>query len=114
MKKNFDLNKLCDSLAYLICNIIKTDGSISEKERKKFDDFFIKEFGLDKEDVEVLFKKAINDTNYDEHISFLKEAFIDNPIQKAKFMKYLNEIIYSDGIKDGEYELFEKIRAELF
>jgi hypothetical protein len=34
-------------------------------------------------------------------------------MQLMRFVQYLNETILSDGISDGEYALFEKVRVGL-
>ena len=113
MKDIEKLNALQDSFAVVICGIIKSDGVISDSERKKFDDFFTKEFGLSQEEINTLFASAMQSDNYDEHISLLKEGFLGHPMQMMKFMKFLNETILSDGIGENEYILFERIRDEL-
>ena len=113
MKNNAKLNALQGSFAVLLCGIIQSDGVVSEKERGKFDDFFAKEFGLSQDKVALLFEQGLNENHYDEHIALLKEGFSSNPVQMMKFMQYLNETIFLDGIGDGEYALFEKIRDRL-
>jgi len=65
--------------AVVTCGIIKSDGLISDSEREKFDSFFIKEFGLSTDELNILFANAIKSDNYDEHISLLKEGFSGQP-----------------------------------
>jgi hypothetical protein len=68
---------------------------------------------LESEAIDVLFKDCLSQTNYDEHILLLKEGFTGSPMQLMRFVQYLNETILSDGISDGEYALFEKVRVGL-
>ena len=113
MKNTPKLNTLQESFAVVLCGIIQSDGTVSQKERKKFDDFFAKEFELSKEEAQNLLEKALNETDYDKHIARLKEELKDMPMCKMKFMQYLNEIILSDGIGKDEYEFFEMVRSKL-
>jgi len=113
MKDIEKLNALQDSFAVVICGIIKSDGIISDSERKKFDDFFAKEFELSVEEIDTLFESAVQSDNYDEHISLLKEGFLGHPMQMMQFMKFLNETILSDGIGENEYALFERVKDGL-
>jgi len=113
MKDIAKLNALQESFAVVICGIIKSDGVISNSERKKFDDFFTKEFGLSTDAIDTLFENAIACNAYDEHISLLKEGFLGHPMQMMQFMKFLNETILSDSIGENEYALFERVRDGL-
>lgn len=103
---------LIQPFANIICTIIYRDSKVSSKEKEKFFNFFKEEFGLNEAEIELLLKE--NTTDIEEDLKLLKEAFANDISQKAKFMQYLNELIYSDGIEDGEYEVFEMIRRELF
>jgi len=115
MKNSAKLNELQNSFAIILATLIKTDGKISEQERKKFNDFFKKEFELDNNSIDKLFKEAIeSQENIEQHIELLKDGFKDDIMAKARFMQYLNETIISDGIEDKEYAVFEMIREKLF
>ena len=103
---------LAEAFANVICAVIYKDTKVSSTEKKKFFAFFKEEFGLTDEEVAPLLKE--NSLNIQVDLEQIKEAFANNISQKAKFMQYLNGLIYSDGIEDGEYEVFEEIREALF
>ena len=103
---------LIEPFANIICAIIYKDAKVSSKEKEKFFNFFKEEFGLNETEIEPLLKEQT--PNIQEDLKLIKEAFANNISQKAKFMQYLNELIYSDGVEDEEYEVFEMIRRELF
>ena len=104
--------KFYKSLATIICAVIKSDKEISQKEEDRFNEFFTKELNLSSKEAQDLFKEAINSNNYEQHLSILKEEFKNKPMEMMKFMQFLNNTITSDGIKDSEYRVFEKIRDE--
>ena len=115
MKNDRNLENLYDSLAYVMWQVIKTDGEVSEKEREKFFDYFRNEFSLSDRKIDRLLASAAADgKDLQTHLENLKEALADKLSAKARFMQYLNECVYGDGIADGEYEVFEVIRRELF
>ena len=114
MKNNPNLNELKSSFACILCGIIKSDGKISSKEREKFDEFFVKEFSLESSNIDALFHDNIEDASYDEHVDLLKIGFEGSPMLMARFMKYLKALILSDGVSDGEYAVFERVRVGVF
>ncbi len=115
MKDNPKLNKLHSSFACILCGIIKSDGEISSKEREKFDDFFVKEFELDKETIDTLYVASMQEDNaIEDHIELLKKGFEGQMMPKARFMQYLNDCVINDGVDDKEYEVFEMVRGRLF
>jgi len=105
--------ELAEHFAVLMCGIIQSDSTITEQEKKKFDDFFSQEFAMDPQQIEELYTMAIEERNYDERIARLREILTDIPMIKLRFVDYLNKTILSDGIGDGEYALFEKVRDGL-
>ncbi len=103
---------LAEAFANVICAVIYKDSKVSSTEKEKFFAFFKEEFGLNETEIEPLLKE--NSRNIQEDLTLVKEAFANNISQKAKFMQYLNGLIYADGVENGEYEVFEMIREELF
>ena len=103
---------LIQPFANILCAIIYKDSKVSAKEKEEFFNFFKEEFGLNETEIEPLLKEQNLDIQED--LKLIKKAFANNISQKAKFMQYLNKLIYSDGVKDEEYEVFEVIRKELF
>jgi len=115
MKNHPELNELHGSLACIMCAIIKSDLRTSPQEVKKFNEFFAREFELEKEHIDTLHEDAMQDnSDVDEHLALLKEAFAENIILKGRFMEYLNNCVISDGIDYREYPVFEKVRIQLF
>ena len=115
MKNISILNTLQDSFATILCSIIMSDNIVSEKEKKKFTGFFKDEFSLSAEETEVLFRKSMENLGkLDTYLLQLKKGLEDYPIEKARFMKYLNECIICDGVDNREYITFEEIRLKLF
>ena len=102
-----------EAYAVLLYAIIAKDGSVSIKEREKFDNFFQNEFSLNDNEVADLFDFATKEIDYKKYIDILKASLQDNPMQKLNFLQYLNQTVISDGIEDIEYEIFEEIRDAL-
>jgi hypothetical protein len=102
-----------EDFAAILYALIQSDGTVSEIERRKFDTFFAEEFALDSSRIDLLFEAAASVTDIDDHLARLREGFGGHAAYLLRFMEYLNETILSDGIGDGEYALFEKVRAGL-
>jgi len=115
MKNKIELDSLKESFATILYSIIISDDVISKQERKKFNNFFINEFSLSEDESKQLFEEvASNIEEVDSHIEKLKAVLDGHPMEKARFMSYLNECIICDGIESEEYEEFERIRSKLF
>ena len=116
MKNIEPLNNLQYSFASVLWSIIISDNIVSQKEEKKFNTFLENEFSLSPTEIESMFKKiqSNNKESLEKHLNRLKEALQSYPIQKLRFMNYLNECIICDGVDDREYQTFEEIRKKLF
>jgi uncharacterized tellurite resistance protein B-like protein len=115
--KNIELlNSLQYSFATILWSIMISDKIVSQKEQKKFNTFLKNEFSLTPTEITAMFEKVQSSTvgSRSEHLEILKEALANHPIEKARFMKYLNECIICDGVDDREYQTFEEIREKLF
>jgi len=114
--KNIEiLNGLQESFAVLLWAIIISDGVVSDKEREAFNKFFEQEFDLNPYEIDALFKTVeTNQKDLEQHLKLLRLALRSYPIQKARFMQYLNQCIICDGVDDREYRTFEEIRQQLF
>jgi uncharacterized tellurite resistance protein B-like protein len=115
--KNIELlNNLQYSFATALWSIMISDKIVSQKEQKKFNTFLKNEFLLTSTEIKAMFEKVQNSTkeSISEHLELLKEALKNHPVEKARFMKYLNECIICDGVDDREYQTFEEIRERLF
>ncbi len=115
MKSIPELNDRIDSFACVISALIASDESVSAKERSHFIEFFEREFGLDTASAKSLMASGRSDADkFDEHLAALKQALSDNKKESARFMHFLNTCIVCDGVDDREYEIFDKIKSELF
>ena len=115
MYKNAKLNDLKESFASIFLSVINADAKINKKEVDFFQDFFKKEFNITQNEIEKLFENSMySKRNIDEDIQLLKDAFAEDGVAKMRFMQYLNKCIFSDGIENNEYDVFEMIRAKLF
>ena len=115
MQNRAELNNLKESFATILYSVIISDDVISIEEREKFNRFFENEFSMSSEESKKLFEKVCaNIDEVDIHIEKLKIALDKHPMEKARFMSYLNECIICDGIEDIEYEEFERIASKLF
>lgn len=115
MQNKIELNSLKESFATILYSVIISDNIISEQERKKFNNFFLNEFSLNENESKKLFEKVASNIDIvDSHIEQLKVVWKRHPMEKARFMSYLNECIICDGIETNEYEEFERIRSKLF
>ncbi len=110
------LNNLQYSFATVLWSIMISDKRVTIKEQKKFNTFLKNEFSLNPSEIEAMFEKVQENTqeSINENLELLKDALNDHPIQKTRFMKYLNECIICDGVDEREYHTFEEIRAKLF
>lgn len=116
MKNIGVLNNIQYSFATVFWSIIISDNRVSKKEQKKFNIFLENEFSLNQIEQESMFEKVQESTNetINEHLEILKEVLCDYPVEKSRFMRYINECIICDGIEDREYETFEEIKEKLF
>jgi uncharacterized tellurite resistance protein B-like protein len=111
MINNYDIRVAIASLLY---KIIIADGQESQLEINKFHQIFKNNFGISYEDSLQLFEKVSSETTtLDEVITKIKDDLINSPIIKIDIMKYLNEMILSDGISEEEYKVFEEIQNKL-
>ena len=93
-----------------------SDKRVSKKEQKKFNIFLKNEFSLNPIEIKSMFKKVQENTqeSINKNLEILKDALSDYPVEKTRFMKYLNECIICDGVDEREYHTFEEIRERLF
>ena len=102
------------SYAAVIKAVILADNTITDTERKKFDEFFAEHFGLPLEKRQALWLGTTHDTSpLQDHIDAIRVDLEDKPAEIIAFFKFLNNCIYSDGIAEGEYETFEQIETML-
>jgi uncharacterized tellurite resistance protein B-like protein len=102
-------------MACVISAVISSDEKVSNKERERAAEFFVREFGKDKASAEALLvsgRKMVD--RFEEHLGAVKAALQDNPKEAARFMAFLNTCIVCDGVDDREYVLFERVKSELF
>ena len=115
MQNRAELNSLKESFATILYSVIISDDVISQEEREKFNRFFKNEFSMSTDESKKLFEKVCaNIDEVDTHISKLKISLDGHPMEKARFMSYLNECIICDGIDDKEYDEFDRVRSKLF
>lgn len=110
------LNNLQYSFATVLWSIMISDKRVTKKEQKKFNHFLKNEFALNQIEIKSMFEKVQENTHESirENIDILKDALGEHPVQKTRFMKYLNECIICDGVDEREYKTFEEIRERLF
>ncbi|BCD67494.1 TerB family tellurite resistance protein [Nitratiruptor sp. YY09-18] len=114
MENMIDTTRLSKAYANILGKMINMDGTVSEREKKKFFNFFEREFQLNQSRINDLFEQALRQDDISDDILIIKEFLAKLPMQKTRLMMYINEIIISDGIQNKEYELFDKIRRDLF
>jgi uncharacterized tellurite resistance protein B-like protein len=115
MKSIPELNERITSFACVISALIASDEKVTSKEHSHVVEFFDSEFGIDQAGAEALIAAGRNDIEkLDEHIALLKGALQDHGNAGIRFMRFLNTCIACDGVDNREYEIFDKIKAELF
>ncbi len=115
MQNNPQLRPLRDSFACVAAALICVDGKISKAEMSRFHDFFAREFGVEEHEADAFLEVAKGDLgSLDQHIEELSAVLPENLVERGRFMRYFNDCIISDGIDQGEYPIFDKIRDALF
>lgn len=103
------------AFAVVIYHVINADDIETERERKRFRDFFKNDYGLDDLGIYILHKEASKfDKDFDVYLDVLKEKIGAYPEVEAKLMKTLNSIMVTEKFNEKEYAEFEKIRDALF
>ena len=115
MQKNPQLRHLRESFACVAAAVIGVDGKTSGGELSRFHDFFSREFGVDEAESDALLEAGKAELErLDHHLQVLADVLPANLLERLRFMRYFNESIMKDGIDEGEYPLFDKIRDALF
>jgi len=107
--------QLKDSFATLLIYGIKADDVISEQEKELFCTLMEEHCNIEyPESVEILKQTHPTEADIEKHTQIINDFSKNNPMQKMHILECLNHIIYSDGIENNEYKVFEKLRDELF
>jgi len=108
---------LKESIATLLCHIIKINNKNLEVERELFLDFMEENFDSDIGELQRLFDKLMQQEydDIDRHLSILSNALYNQLYPKMKILNQLNSMILKGGdISDEDYEFFEKVKEALF
>lgn len=115
MQHNPMLAPLRDSFACVAAAVIGVDGKTTKAELDRFHEFFSTEFGVTDEEADAFLALAMRERdNLDYHIDVLSNVLPENLVERARFMRYFNDCIITDGVEEGEYPVFDKIRNALF
>ena len=108
-------NKIKESVGTLLAHIIKVDNRNIESQAPLFCEIMGQNFDCNTEDTKTFLKEIIHkDYDLNEHIAVVNQALLDDKISKYHILENINHIIYSDTIKEADYELFEDIKKRLF
>ena len=103
------------AFAVVIYHVINADEIETEREKKRFREFFENDFGLNDLEIYKLHKEASQfDEDFDTYLDVLKEKISAYPGVEMKLMKTLNLIMVSQSFNEKEFTEFEKIRDALF
>jgi len=108
---------LKESIATLLCHVIKINNKDLLVERDIFLDFMEENFDSSIGELQKLFDKIMHQEydDIDRHLSIVANALYNQPYLKMKFLNHLNEMILKGGeISDEDYEFFEKVKSALF
>jgi uncharacterized tellurite resistance protein B-like protein len=108
---------LKESVATLLCHIIKINNKDINVERELFFDFMEENFELDIGEIQRLFDKLMQQEydDVDRHLSITSNALYNQPYPKMKILNQLNSMILKGGdISDEDYEFFEKVKENFF
>jgi len=107
--------QLKESFATLLVYGIKADNHISEKEKELFCSLMEEHCDIEyAESVAFLAQSNPTPEDIEKHTKIINEFSKNNPMQKMHILECLNHIIYSDGIEMNEYNVFERLKRELF
>jgi len=113
--KNSEDDAIHIALASLLCHIVTADSVESAKEKEKFCEIMQSEFNLDKVQVGILYAYAKEkNTNLESDLQVINQYLKDQPVLRMQFMDKLNRLIISDGLKNQELEMFNKVTKVIF
>ncbi len=111
---NVEDHTLQRAFAVVIYHVINADKIETDREKKRFSEFFLNDFGLDDLEIYKLHKEASQfDKDFDTYLDVLKEKIGAYPEVEVKLLKTLNSIMVTQKFNKEEFAEFEKIRDTL-
>ena len=102
---------LKESVAALLCYIIKIDNKDIDRERPLFCRFMQQNFDNSCEDLTKLYYELLeSDYNIDTHISIIANALINKTYEKVSILKQINYLIIKDNPHTDDYDIFDKVK----
>ena len=104
-------NMLKESVAALLCYIIKIDNKDVHKERPLFCRFMQQNFDYPCEDLSKIYYEMLEqDYNIDTHISIIANALTNKTYEKVSILKQINHLIIKDNPHTDDYDVFDKVK----
>jgi hypothetical protein len=104
-------NMLKESVAILLCYVIKIDNKDVDKERPLFCRFMQQNFDYPCEELSQLYYEILaKDYNIDTHISIVANALINKTYEKVTLLKQINHLIIKDNLHTSDYDIFDKVK----
>lgn len=110
-----DDEMLHGALASVLYHVIAADNPVDAKERREFDRIMQREFDLDREQIDHLYRAAsgsVSDLHGDLHM--INFHLKDNPAVRMRFMQQLLQIVDVHGAHEGELAVFIEALHEVF
>ncbi len=104
-------NILKESIATLLCHVIKINNKDLSIQKDMFFDFMEENFELDIGELQRLFNKIIKQEydDIDRHLSIISNALYNDAYLKMKVLNQLNNIILKGGdISDEDYDFLKR------
>jgi hypothetical protein len=102
---------LKESVAALLCYIIKVDNKDVHKERPLFCRFMQQNFNYPCEDLSKIYYNTLKSNyNIDTHISIIANALVNKTYEKVTILKQINYLIIKDNLHTDDYDVFNKVK----